>query len=413
MNKIFIIGNGFDLAHGLPTSYNHFIDNFWKNLKMKYEDEEVRKVVYVNESHYGFLNINNIDNFKDVVFNIKEHSQEYGYKYEDKAYEYYTDNSKFHLIFKFENDFFKTLNTYKLVFNWVDVENLYYSELKNIIKSIKLRGYQSDNDFLINKKELVKKLNLEFKQVRELFISYLKNDVVDKYDFNDKLKSGFWKSYYNILRPFSVFNDDKSKIFFEFTDKDDVDELQNLYVDQKEDSLFNTALFLCFNYTPTLNMYFSKMQGDRPEVKLNFIHNSIQNENDIIFGFGDEMDEDYKLIESIDDNEYLENFKSFKYLQYSNYNKLLDYINFNRFQVCILGHSCGLSDRVLLNTIFEHENCRSIKVYYHESGEKDNYTDIIQNISRHFNSKALMRERVVNKDYSSPMVQVQIPLKKS
>ncbi len=25
MNKLLIIGNGFDLAHGLKTSYNHFL----------------------------------------------------------------------------------------------------------------------------------------------------------------------------------------------------------------------------------------------------------------------------------------------------------------------------------------------------------------------------------------------------
>jgi hypothetical protein len=28
---------------------------------------------------------------------------------------------------------------------------------------------------------------------------------------------------------------------------------------------------------------------------------------------------------------------------------------------------------------------------------KDNYTEIIQNISRHFNKKKLMREKIVNK----------------
>ena len=30
MNRLVIIGNGFDLAHGLPTSYKDFIDNYWK-----------------------------------------------------------------------------------------------------------------------------------------------------------------------------------------------------------------------------------------------------------------------------------------------------------------------------------------------------------------------------------------------
>ena len=30
MNRIILIGNGFDLAHGLKTSYAHFIDWYWK-----------------------------------------------------------------------------------------------------------------------------------------------------------------------------------------------------------------------------------------------------------------------------------------------------------------------------------------------------------------------------------------------
>jgi hypothetical protein len=33
MNRLAIIGNGFDLAHGLPTSYGHFIDDFGINFK--------------------------------------------------------------------------------------------------------------------------------------------------------------------------------------------------------------------------------------------------------------------------------------------------------------------------------------------------------------------------------------------
>ena len=129
------------------------------------------------------------------------------------------------------------------------------------------------------------------------------------------------------------------------------------------------------------------------------------------------MDDDYKLIENIDDNEYLKNFKSFKYLQNSNYNDLLRYIDSEKFQVLIMGHSCGLSDRTLLNTIFEHNNCRSIKVFYHERKDEsgkvinDNYNEITQNISRHFNKKKLMREKIVNKTLCQPLPQIQLPLK--
>ena len=31
MNRIILIGNGFDLAHGLKTGYKNFIDNYWDN----------------------------------------------------------------------------------------------------------------------------------------------------------------------------------------------------------------------------------------------------------------------------------------------------------------------------------------------------------------------------------------------
>lgn len=30
MNRLVIIGNGFDLAHGLKTSYKNFIDWYWE-----------------------------------------------------------------------------------------------------------------------------------------------------------------------------------------------------------------------------------------------------------------------------------------------------------------------------------------------------------------------------------------------
>lgn len=65
-----------------------------------------------------------------------------------------------------------------------------------------------------------------------------------------------------------------------------------------------------------------------------------------------------------------------------------------------MGHSCGNSDRTLLNTLFEHKNCVSIKPYYYQKEDgSDNYLDIIQNVSRSFTDMKLMRDRVVNKTF--------------
>ena len=90
----------------------------------------------------------------------------------------------------------------------------------------------------------------------------------------------------------------------------------------------------------------------------------------------------------------------------------------NRIEICnteipqieiafIMGHSCGNSDRTLINTLFEHDNCLSIKVFYrqYEDGT-DNYIDMIKNISRNFNNKPNMRDIVVNRESCSPLVPV-------
>lgn len=53
MNRLILVGNGFDLAHGLKTSYKNFIDDFWKekinviknsDINSRYEDKYV--IVY-------------------------------------------------------------------------------------------------------------------------------------------------------------------------------------------------------------------------------------------------------------------------------------------------------------------------------------------------------------------------------
>lgn len=161
-------------------------------------------------------------------------------------------------------------------------------------------------------------------------------------------------------------------------------------------------LFLNFNYTSTADLYIPKGS----EFKVNHIHGELGNDNNpIIFGYGDELDDDYKEISKLNDNDYLKNIKSIRYLETDNYRKLLSFIDSAPFQIYIMGHSCGNSDRTLLNTLFEHKNCVSIKPFYYEKPDgSDNYIEIIQNISRNFNDMRLMRDRVVNKTYCRPLV---------
>lgn len=158
-----------------------------------------------------------------------------------------------------------------------------------------------------------------------------------------------------------------------------------------------------FNYTQTVQQLYAIDQ-----VEIIDIHGALNNEhNPIIFGYGDELDDDYKRIEKLQDNDFLENIKSIHYHETGCYRRLLGFIESEPYQVITMGHSCGNSDRTLLNTLFEHRNCISVKVYYHQREDgTDDYSQLIRNLSRNFNNKAAMRDKVVNKEFCLPLVPI-------
>ncbi|WP_445721406.1 AbiH family protein [Flavobacterium sp.] len=403
MNRLVIIGNGFDLAHGLPTSYRNFIDDFWVNFKTEVESEVYQKLITNNQKYNGFYNYgNSIYNYKDFKLKLTEYCKEYKFIFDtEKSIAYTSTRSNRENLFEFKNIFFRDINN-KNSENWVDIENEYYTSLKEIVKNIE---YSKEK-----KEDLVKNLNEEFEQVKNLLENYLLNKVKNQYKFH---YGNDLKPIYDVLKPIS-FLSSENNILKEFTNPDDIEEIKAHFQNEKKEELVNKIYFLNFNYTPTVSLYSDLLnKEERIKSKVNFIHGELGNKTDntVNFGFGDEMDDDYKEIENLDNNEYLKNFKSFQYLQNSNYNDLLSYVESEKFQVVIIGHSCGLSDRTLLNTIFEHENCRSIKVFYYKNGDYDNYTDMVQNISRHFNDKKLMRSKIVSKTYCKPLPQIELPKK--
>jgi hypothetical protein len=419
MNKLVLIGNGFDLAHGLPTSYKDFINHFWENINSKHETELYKNFIFLNPEFRGFLEEAEIVGFKSFLNQLKRYSQKYSIG-TGRVKPFSTDEKD---IFYFVNDFLRSVVMKQHIQNWVDIENEYYQSLKKIVGQQKTKvidTLETDEQFAKRKKREVLKLNEEFDQVKKLLENYLFRKVSEYYHFDKVVdnKGDDFREILEILSPFITRNElsvekKLERLSNEFVErKDRIDLMSNsrkyLLNPVEVSDRFNSFL-LSFNYTHTASSYkhFIELFSRDESIICNYIHGSLyDNKNPINFGFGDEIDKDYEQIENIIDNEYLRNFKSFQYANTSNYSNLLKYIDSEKFQVCILGHSCGLSDRVLLNTIFEHENCRSIKVYYHQKEDGiDNYTDIVQNISRHFKDKALMRRKLVNKTLSSPLPQ--------
>ena len=163
------------------------------------------------------------------------------------------------------------------------------------------------------------------------------------------------------------------------------------------------VMLLDFNYTNTCGLYAKHQAAEYVQ-----IHGNLDEPESIIFGYGDELDDKFKELKAHKNNACLSHVKSIRYLEAPNYRQMLSFIESEPFQVLIMGHSCGNSDRTLLNTIFEHPNCVSIKPYYHITDKEkktDNYIELVQHISRNFNDMKLMRDRVVNKTQCEPLVE--------
>ncbi len=408
MNKLVIIGNGFDLAHGLPTSYRSFLNWIWQNFSQIDKNDLFKNLFTINVDHFS---LQNYTDYTDFCTSIK-----FAYRSSDyNIYDSHYGESSFKinykhpflddypsLIFEFKNSFFELI-TVQNAENWVDIENTYYQVLLSIIKK--------DNNFPQIKS--IEKLNSEFLQIKKLLENYLLEQIDSNYVFENKTSD--CKDIIDLFKFVPLRSRKDNDFFLEFP-ANYKNEIINFNKKFEATRISGSAylmenLFVDFNYTKNVDCYVdlinsqnSKALGRAEHIQ---IHGKIsETTNPINFGFGDEMDDHYKILENTGDNKYLENIKSFMYFNNSNYRKLLNWIESNDYQIFIMGHSCGLSDRTLLNTLFEHTNCKSIKIFYHQKPDgSDNFTELSQNISRHFNKKSMMREKVVDKSLSTPLPQ--------
>lgn len=396
MNRIILVGNGFDLAHKLPTKYEDFLNWYsWERFKsIAYSDSKISSDMLCSLSLINKHQFNNLDktnipqtNKKMITYNSWYHffSSTYGeynglldmIKNKDDSY---TVESS-HL---FEN-ITKSIETK----GWVDIENEYYNFLRSFLNVPKYNNpKQLNNELDFIRAKLTEYLTL----VQDEYINEnIINKNISKIIFEPINKNDLsieTRKYFKKVQKNKLINSNKDKTEFEFVNQ--------------EYPLPHYTLIIDFNYTKTADLYLPNSKY----FLINHIHGTLKDPNSVIFGYGDELDRDYKDLARLNDNEYLCNIKSIKYLESSNYRKILSFIGWDKFQIYIMGHSCGNSDRTLMNTLFEHENCASIKPFYYQSKDgKDNYLDIVQNISRNFTDMKLMRDRVVNKDFCEPLPQ--------
>ena len=420
MNRIILIGNGFDLAHGLKTSYADFIDWYWDKRIFDLHDN------YSKVSKDILCTITSLSDNTWQYFYWLNQSVLHSTPGKEVIKQLLADKANYQIT---KSDFFSMISSSDP--QWSNIENTYYRLLFPFI----------GNSFFPYYDNKPKELNEELAYVRTLLIKYLKtvqenciSDEIVYLDIIEKLYAPFkprdisigakleWKRFVDerfkfdsnirwddvsdwdeLLEAFDVKDRKQSKQEIKQFIKSYQEQVGYMGIESIVKHEFpghfllpNRIMLLNFNYTNTADLYLRKNE----RFVINHIHGNLNEPDSVIFGYGDELDENYKKMLEKNDNEYLRNIKSVKYLESSNYRNLLEFMESSPYQIFIMGHSCGNSDRTLLNTLFEHRNCVSIKPFYHKWDDgTDNYMELVQNISRNFTDMKLMRDRVVNKTF--------------
>lgn len=479
INRLIIIGNGFDLAHGMKTKYKDFVNGYLRQriesfdgensedllIKIKYNGDAMKPhrllkdyTIYLTlkelniESRVEALQLEEI-----MLLNIlygklhpnegneekKEFTEEEVQEIlndcteEEKENEIHLTQGIMQLIEKQGEYSVSYTPFFKKVYdeiedkNWVDIECEYYKYLCGLMKKLDLSDEED------TKKEVSKEideLNEEMKFITEKLVEYLKRKDgrvdencirIDEEPLRRKILDKMmmplskqeiavealeqWDSF--VKEKYSTMHGKDDKTEFSQCKKDNGElNIEWLMEKYPKELRPDEIVILNFNYTSLAAAYHTRIADnlkykDKGTAYLNQIHGTLYGKEEIIFGYGDDSDEMYKKLLDKNNNRFLENDKTVKYLGSARYRNFFGFIESAPFQVCIMGHSCGISDRTLLSTIFQHENCVSIKPYFYKNGDNNDYYEIIKNISRCFDDKKLMRDRVVNKDYCEPLPQ--------
>ncbi len=425
MNRIVIIGNGFDLAHGLKTSYKDFVAWYWESwVKKLHQFDESWKcsdqlcsfeIKAQNQSWKSYLYYNN------TLAKWNGGEPLYGL---DLIYNFRFDNSDCEC--KITSDLFQAIvdkiDNESDDENWLGIEEDYYRllcEAKDVLTAKKL-----NNDLAYIKEKLAEYLasqnatNYAEEIKLEIYKSFVYKEIAnsskDKWEefVKDRLKNK--DNIVDIYADYGKRRHDSPRIssmIDNYAEKDEIDYDSKEYEEDERILMHaflpENVLLLDFNYTKTTEYnYLPAIPDKYRRCKIIHIHGTLEEPQKIIFGYGDDNDDEYQILKKKKQNEYLRNIKSINYLLSPEYRSLLSFMELGSYQVCTMGHSCGNSDGTLLNTLFEHDNCVSIKPYYYlRKNGTDDYFDIVGSISRNFTKPQLMRDRVVNKQFCKPLPQ--------
>ena len=336
--KILLIGNGFDLAHGLPTSYKDFLD-FCKMVRELY-------TYPIIDNEYNQKKLIDWNTDKTIKSKLLECYENRKNCFEDKITTQCKELDELYDCIK-ENVWINYfLEREKSIGeNWIDFE----SEISNVVQAIEtLKGY-------IERDEDVLKIKDTKQQTIIYFLKIAKKSLQDV--FNLKRIDGFIEDISieldKLIRSLEIYICEFVNEIDIIKENDDIKTITPDYV-------------LSFNYSNT----YERIYGQSKEVTYDYIHGKADIENNVdtcnlVLGIDEYLEDDKNdKLEFIAFKKFYQRiYKSTDstYMKWVEQIKKYPEVNHNLF---IFGHSLDKTDRDILKLLICNDNVTT-KIYYY------------------------------------------------
>lgn len=324
MANILVTGNGFDLAHGLKTSYSDFIN--------------IAITLQYFES-IGVLSLSENSGYK-IIFSLEDFER----KYEEFRGCSLFNADKFYNFLKEDSE---------ESFKYIDISlNNYFSQVVSEYKDEKYENWQ-DYEYILEQ------------HINALgFLNYKMDYINNDYTFSE-----YVLELSNIFKRYKATTDNKFQ-YIQFVKKELLNELNNLkwllckYLDQVIDNDYNAHKFffnlqlkyvINFNYTDTFKKIYASYRNEIELLEIDNIHGSlVDGYENLVFGISD-------VLKEIDKNsvmfiEFQKYYQRCAYGSGEKYKKWIKKESLEEINLIYYGHSLSKNDEEVLKFFLKYKN---------------------------------------------------------
>lgn len=323
--NILIIGNGFDLAHGLPTKYEDFLNFIYA---FKWFNKQQNKFTFDEKNK----------KFKDFIHDLV--NKETNAAKRNELYDLIEENSWIEYFEKSKKDG-----------GWVDFER----DISKVIQALD-RIRKKEKEFLRN---IPNGTEFQVDDYDRKIIRNLKilNTSIIRVNELEKIKIRLLGDLNKVTRCLEIYLEEFGDNFGITMKLPDIEELGRV------------KYILSFNYTHTFQRLY---QGANEKIDYDYIHGEIKQESDLktcnlILGIDEYLDQNLRN----QDNEYIQFKKFFQRIYKKTGCKYIDWkksinagCSSQKHNIFIYGHSLDVTDGDILKDLIEIDNAKTT-IFYH------------------------------------------------